>query len=103
MTNADDELEILDVFMIPELHIFTGIVNRLVQALNEKWNWDNGHQDAFYKWCDKLNILYTGFHGKVWSMTCIHFAPPPSLQQTPSVFSTSINVNTFGGHFQAFF
>ena len=74
LTNADDELEILDVFMIPELHIFTGIVNRLVQALNEKWNWDNGHQDAFYKWCDKHNILYTGFRGKVWSMTCIHFA-----------------------------
>ena len=69
LINADDDLEILDVAMIPELHIFTGIVNRLVQAFNERWNWDNGHADLFYKWCDKNLILYTGFHGRVISMT----------------------------------
>ena len=58
-----DDLEILDLMMIPELHIFTGIVNRLVRVLNERW--DNGHGDKFYQWCDANLILYHGFHSKV--------------------------------------
>ena len=70
--DADDDLEVLDVLMIPELHIFIGIVNRLVRALNDKLG-DDGYEDRFYKWCDKNYILYTGFHSKVWSMTCLQF------------------------------
>ena len=62
LIDGDDELEILDVVMVPELHIFTGIVNRLVRTLNARW--DNGHNDKFYKWCDKNYIIYTGFHSK---------------------------------------
>ena len=51
----DDDLEVLDLFMIPELHIFLGIVNRLVRALNAQWG-------EFYNWCDNNLILYKNYN-----------------------------------------
>ena len=54
---GDGDMEVLDLIMIPELHIFIGIVNRIVHALNVRWG-DNG----FYKWCDKNNILYKNYN-----------------------------------------
>ena len=38
--------------MIPELHIFLGIMNSLVQNLNELWEGEN----EFFKWCAKVAI-----------------------------------------------
>ena len=48
---GDDDIEILDLLMIPELHIHIGLVNRIVRIINDKWG-DN----EFYKWCDLKNI-----------------------------------------------
>ena len=50
-------MEILDIVMIPELHIFLGIVNRIVRALNARWG-----EDGFYKWCDKNHVLYKNYN-----------------------------------------
>ena len=51
LLDGDEDIEILDLIMIPELHLHLGMVNRISRALNEKWG-----SNLFYRWCTEKNI-----------------------------------------------
>ena len=52
LLSGDEDIEILDLIMIPELHLHLGMVNRIAHALNDKWG-----SDLFYRWCAEKNIF----------------------------------------------
>ena len=62
--DAPDSTNILDLIPIPELHLFIGIVNRILSLLNDKWSKISGIKDRAYQWCDKNNIHRLDYRGK---------------------------------------
>ena len=51
LLDGDEDTEILDLIMIPELHLHLGMVNKIARVLNEQWG-----SDQFYRWCAEKNI-----------------------------------------------
>ena len=60
--DAEDDIEILDLIMIPELHLHIGIVNKLIQVLNDKWG-----DDELFKWLALRRIKSEKFYNRVSS------------------------------------
>ena len=62
--DSDNSTIILFLIPPPELHLFIGIVNRIVSLLNDKWSATSGISDRFYKWAEENNIQRLNYHDK---------------------------------------
>ena len=50
MLDGKDHERTINKIAPPELHLHLGIVNRLVEVLNERWVILTTNEDNFYKW-----------------------------------------------------
>ena len=54
-----DEKSIFDVVPLPELHLMTGVVNHIFNALNDSWG-----ENRAYEWAKKYSISSDSHHGQ---------------------------------------
>ena len=73
LLDGDEDMEILDLIMIPELHLHLGMVNRIAHVLNERWG-----ENLFYRWCAEKNIFVKDYRS-IQVQTCPNL---PKLVQT---------------------
>ena len=59
-----DSVAILFLIPIPELHLFIGIINRIISLLNDKWSKISGIPDRFYKWAEENHIQRLSYRDK---------------------------------------
>ena len=59
-----DSTEILFLIPPPELHLFIGIVNKIISLLNEKWSKVSNIPDRFYKWAEQNHIQRLSYRDK---------------------------------------
>ena len=59
-----DSAIILHFLPIPELHLFIGIMNKIISLLNDKWSKISGIPDRFYKWAEKNHIQSLNYRDK---------------------------------------
>ena len=83
LLNADDDIDILDLIMIPELHLHIGIVNKLLQVLNEKWG-----SDEVYIWLALKHIKSEKFYNRVSSK--VELISEPILTNIVKLFHSNI-------------
>ena len=83
LLDGDEDMEILDLIMIPELHLHLGMVNRIAHVLNERWG-----ENLFYRWCAEKNIFVKDYRSiqvqtcpnlSKLAQTCVNL---PKLAQT---------------------
>ena len=86
MTLGEDDELILNLLVIPELHLHTGIVNKLLSHLNTKWPY-------VYEWCHRYNIYVQEFRGKTLNGNSCKFALKfldELEEEVPSEFSNIV-------------
>ena len=57
LLDGDDDKDTLDRIAPPELHLHEGIVNKLVEVLNERWIEEKPGENNFWNWCGRRNII----------------------------------------------
>ena len=95
LSGPDDKLMLL-LLPPPEFHVFEGNVNKLADALNERWSAEEGVEDRFYIWAESALYIKREEHRKAYdgpsckkillNIDSLERATPGSLNQYITAF-----------------